>query len=98
MGYLRVVTDPAILPRPLAPGGAIANVSALLALAHVRAPGEGEGFWDVFETTAGPQVRGNAVSDAHVAALMRQLGVTTIYTRDRGYRRFEGIRVVDPFA
>jgi len=25
-------------------------------------------------------------------------GVSTIYTRDRGFRRFAGIKVVDPFA
>jgi len=25
-------------------------------------------------------------------------GVSTIYTRDRGFRRFDGIRVIDPFA
>jgi predicted nucleic acid-binding protein len=25
-------------------------------------------------------------------------GVSTIYTRDRGFRRFDGIKVVDPFA
>ncbi|MDP8943421.1 MAG: PIN domain-containing protein [Actinomycetota bacterium] len=98
LGYLRIVTHPAILPRPLGPGDAISNVSGLLALGHVRAPGEGDGFWDIFRTTAGQRVRGNAVPDAHLAALMRQHGVTTIYTRDRDYRRFDGIRVLDPFA
>lgn len=98
MGYLRIVTDPAILPRPLAPGDAISNVSALLALAHVRTPGEGDGFWDVFRTTADQRARGNAIPDAHLAALMRQHGVTTVYTRDRDHRRFDGIRVRDPFA
>jgi hypothetical protein len=41
MGYLRIVTHPALLPRPLAPAEAIANVSALRA-AHVRTPGEGD--------------------------------------------------------
>lgn len=98
MGYLRIVTHPAILPRPLAPGDALGNVAALLALGHVRAPGEGESFWDVFRATAGDQARGNTVPDAHLAALMRLHGVTTIYTRDRDYRRFDGIRVQDPFA
>jgi hypothetical protein len=29
---------------------------------------------------------------------MRQHGVGTIYTRDRDFRRFDGIRVEDPFA
>lgn len=98
MGYLRIVTHPAILPRPLAPADAVANVSALLGLSHVRSPGEGESFWDVFQATAGPGLRGNAVPDAHLAALMRVHGVKTIYTRDRDYRRFDGIDAQDPFA
>lgn len=98
MGYLRIVTHPVILPRPLAAADAQGNVAALLALGHVRAPGEGEGFWDMFRATAGHRARGNTVPDAHLVALMRVHGVTTIYTRDRDYRRFDGIRVQDPFA
>jgi predicted nucleic acid-binding protein len=38
------------------------------------------------------------VSDGHIATLMRQHGVRVIYTRDRGFRRFDGIQVLDPFA
>jgi len=98
MGYLRIVTHPAVLPRPLTPGDAIANVEALLALGHVRAPGEADGFWEFFRATADVHVEGNLVPDAHLAALMRQHGVTTIYTRDRDYRRFDGIQAQDPFA
>ena len=98
MGYLRIVTHAAILPRPLAPGDAAANVSQLLALPHVRAPGEAEGFWDLWRTTAGDHARGNEVTDAHLAALMRQHGVAVIYTRDRDFHRFDGIEPRDPFA
>ena len=41
---------------------------------------------------------GNDVPDAAIVALMLTHGVSTIYTRDRGFRRFDGIRIVDPFA
>jgi toxin-antitoxin system PIN domain toxin len=98
IGYIRIVTHPAILPRPLPPSDAIANVTALLTRKHVRAPGEAEGFWDIFKAGPVKRLRGNAVPDGHLAGLMRQNGVTTIYTRDRDFRRFEGIRVEDPFA
>ena len=99
MGYLRIVTHPAILPRPLAPAAAVANVAALLRPPHVRAPGESAGFWDVFRSGADSRrLRGNAVPDGHLVALMRENGVTTIYTRDRDFRRFDGIRVEDPFS
>lgn len=98
MGYMRIVTHPAILPRPLAVSDAIANISALLGRKHVRAPGEVEGFWDIFRSGPTERLRGNAVPDGHLASLMRQNGVTTIYTRDRDFRRFDGIHVQDPFS
>ena len=98
MGYLRIGTHPGILPRPLPPRDAIANLSDLLGLPHVRSPGEGEGFWNLFRETAGDTRRGDDVPDAHIATLMRQHGVGVIYTRDRGFRRFDGIQIRDPFA
>jgi len=97
MGYLRIVTHPSVLPRPLSPRDAIANVDALRAAPHVRTPGEDEGFWDIYLATRSDTERGNAVPDGHLAALMRQHGVGTIYTRDRDFRRFDGIAAEDPF-
>jgi uncharacterized protein len=98
MAYLRIVTHPAILPRPLAPRQAMGNIEGLVDRPHVRAPGEADGFWPIFRTAAGDRPRGNDVPDAHIAALMRQHGVRLIYTRDRDFRRFDGIDVRDPFA
>lgn len=98
MAYLRIVTHPAILPRPLAPADAIRNVEALLSRPHMRQPGEDAGFWEIFRSIAGDRSRGNDVPDAHLAALMRQHGVRLIYTRDRDFRRFDGIDARDPFA
>ncbi|MBA2349567.1 MAG: PIN domain-containing protein [Solirubrobacterales bacterium] len=98
LGYVRLVTHPAILPRPLGAADALANVAALLDPAHVRTPGEADGFLDVYRQTADPNTRGNAVPDAHLAALMRQHGVRTIYTRDRDFLRFAELDVRDPFV
>jgi toxin-antitoxin system PIN domain toxin len=98
MAYLRIVTHPAILPRPLAPRDAMRNVEALLDRPHVRTPGELDGFWPIFRATAGDRPRGNDVPGAHLAALMRQHGVRFVYTRDRDFRRFDGIDARDPFA
>jgi toxin-antitoxin system PIN domain toxin len=98
LGFVRLVTNPRILTRPLGPVAAVENVSRLVRLPHVRTPGEAEGFWDLYRATAGDRLRGNDVPDGHIATLMRQHGVRLIYTRDRGFRRFDGIQVVDPFA
>jgi uncharacterized protein len=98
LGYLRIVTHPGILTNPLAPAIAMRNVEALLDRPHVRVPGESDGFWPVFKSTAGGTPRGNDVTDAHLAALMRQHGVRLIWTRDRDFRRFDGIDARDPFG
>ena len=97
LGYLRIVTHPAILPRPLNPREAIANVESLLDRPHVRTAGEAEGFWKLFRATGQDRARGNEVPDAHLSTLIRQNGVRVIYTRDRGFRRFPDIDAVDPF-
>lgn len=98
MGYLRIVTHPGILPRPLAPGEASANVAQLLERAHMRTVGEEEGFWELYRDAAANDTRGNDVPDAHLVALMRQHGVRAIYTRDRDFRRYDDIEARDPFA
>ena len=97
-GYLRMVTHPAICRDPLPPEAAMANVESLLRLPHVRTLAEDEGFWDIYRDVVGQApARGNLVPDAHLAALLRLHGVTTLYTNDRGFRRFDFLTVRDPF-
>ena len=99
MGYLRISTHPAVFEHPLSPSDARRNIEALISLPHVLTPGEADGFWEVWtKVTDGVTARGNLVPDAHLVALMRQHGISTIWTRDRDLRRFSGIRVADPFA
>lgn len=99
MAYLRIATHSAIFAQPLSPAEAAANVEALLGRPHVRTLGEVDGFWEAYRrVTSGIVVRGNLVADAHVASLLLQHGITTLWTHDRDYHRFEGIRVRDPFA
>lgn len=99
VAFLRIATHPSIFERPLSPKEADANIDALLARPHVRPLGELDGFWNAYSrVTDGLVVRGNLVPDAHLAALLLQHGVTTLWTHDRDFRKFEGIRVRDPFA
>lgn len=98
MGFLRVATNPAIFANPLPAAEAIAAVTDLLERPHVKAGGEIDGFWRVYQASAGADTRGNDVPDAHLVALMRQHGVSVIYTRDRDFRRYEGLDVRDPFG
>lgn len=75
------------------------NLNALARLPNVRLLSEEPGFLDVYREVSGAfPVRGNLVADAHLAALLRQHGIRTLYTRDTDYRRFEFLEVRDPFA
>jgi toxin-antitoxin system PIN domain toxin len=97
MAYLRIATHPAIFERPLSPDVAVANIESLLARPHVRPAGELDGFWRLYRrATDALVVRGNLVPDAHLVALLLQHGVTTLWTHDRDFRSFEGIRARDP--
>ena len=98
LAYLRIVTHPAILRPPLTSAEATSNIDQLLSRPHVRTPGEGASFWRLFRESGGTTARGNAVPDAHLAVLMRENGVRILYTRDRGFRRFDFLDVRDPFV
>lgn len=98
MAYLRIATHPGVFQQPLEPATARANLGDLLRRPHVRSPGEGKAFWRVYQTVVGDDViRGNLVTDAHIAALMCQHGVGTIWTADRDFHRFAGITARDPY-
>lgn len=99
MAYLRIATHPSIFATPLTPEEALANVRALLALPQTRVVSEQDGFMDAYRhVTADTVVRGNLVPDAHVAAILFQNGVRTLYSNDRDFRKFETLDVRDPFA
>jgi len=99
MSYLRIATHPRIFGAPLTPAEALGNVEALAGLPHVRLLSEEQGFLDVYrEVTGSFPVRGNLVPDAHLAGLLKQHGVRTLFTRDGDFRKFEFLDVRDPFV
>lgn len=99
MSYLRIATHPSIFAAPLSPSEALGNVSALLQLRHVRTLSEQEGFLEIYREVSGSfPVRGNLVPDAHLAAILRQHGVRTLYTNDADFRKFDFLEIRDPLA
>jgi len=99
VSYLRMATHPRIFAAPLSPDEALGSLAALIGLAHVRVVSELDGFLDAYSRVAGDMaVRGNLVPDAHLAAILLQHGVRTLYTNDRDFRKFESLDVRDPFS
>ena len=98
MAFLRIATRESVFPNPLTPAEALAMVGSLLSRDHIYAPGEDGVLGAFHELAAEQRPRGDLVTDTHIVALMRRHGVRTIVTHDRDFRRFDGIRVRDPFA
>jgi toxin-antitoxin system PIN domain toxin len=99
MSYIRIATHPRIFTAPLSPAEALANVASLAGLPHVRFLAEEPGFLDAYREVSGAfPIRGNLVPDAHLAVLLRQHGVRSLYTRDTDFRKFAFLDVRDPFA
>jgi uncharacterized protein len=99
MAYLRVSTHPTIFPSPLRHAEALANLTALISRPNVRMITETDGFLDVYTGVAGKApVRGNLLPDAHLAALLLQNGIRTLYTNDVDFRRFDFLDVRNPLA
>jgi toxin-antitoxin system PIN domain toxin len=99
MSYLRMATHGSIFASPLSHAHAVRNVESLMQLPHVRVLSETADFWPHYrKLTSEVPTRGNLVPDAHLAALLRSHGVTTIYTHDRDFRKFSFLDVRDPLA
>lgn len=99
MSYLRMATHPRIFAQPLSHADAARNVEALMALPHCRVIGEQDGFWNTYRDITGDvPTRGNLVADAHLAAVLWQNGIATLYTHDRDFRKFAFLEVRDPLA
>ncbi|MEO6121194.1 MAG: TA system VapC family ribonuclease toxin [Acidimicrobiales bacterium] len=98
LGYLRIVTHSTILETPLSSDDAMSNVESLISPAHIRVAGEVDDFWTAFRRVTAPtKPRGKLVPDAHLVTLMHVHGVSTIWSNDRDFRKFDAISARNPF-
>jgi toxin-antitoxin system PIN domain toxin len=96
--FLRVVTHPRFLARPVPVLEARRRVAALHASPSCRFIGETERHAEVLDhLLASSGATGNLVFDAHVAALCIEHGVSELLTADADFGRFPGLRTRDPF-
>jgi toxin-antitoxin system PIN domain toxin len=95
--FLSVVTA-ADYPRPhtaMEAVGFLDRVMASPALRCLRPTEDTLRVWREVLDDSG--VRGLRVHDAHIFALCLEHGVRELLTADRGFRRFRGLKVRDPF-
>ena len=98
--FLRVATHPRVLKSPWSTEQAWNFVVTLLDSPGVDVLEETDRHRavvaEVFREL--PDLRGNILFDARTAILMREHGISTIYTRDTDFNRFAFLTVIDPVS
>lgn len=98
LAFLRVMTSPRILERPLAMGKAWDEVRAWLSADPVWVPQATERHSEVLGRLLGmPGIRGNLVHDADLAALAIEHGLI-VCSCDSDFSQFPGLRWENPLA
>jgi hypothetical protein len=97
--FLSIVTHPRIHAPPTPMAAAIAQVEAWMESPTLMLLCESSMHWVTLQAllTAG-RVTGPLVQDARVAALCRQHGIHELWSADRDFGRFAGLRVVNPLV
>ncbi len=95
-GCLRVITHPKVFKQPTPLPVALQFIESLRNLDNLRVIAPGEKHWAIFVGLCRKaEARGNLVPDAYLAALAVETGCEWI-TLDRGFARFQGLRLVHP--
>ncbi len=98
LGFLRMATNARIVARPLTMAAAWKQVTQWLACEPVWIPQPSEKHAETLgKLLAEPGVHGNLVSDAHLAALAIEHGLTLCST-DGDFARFRGLKWLNPLA
>jgi toxin-antitoxin system PIN domain toxin len=96
LGYVRVITHPRGVIRPLSPANALADVAGWLARPNVRIIEPGPRHLAILsELLSHIGVAGRLTSDAHLAAIAIEYQCE-LHSHDADFGRFPGLRWHDP--
>jgi len=96
--YLRIMTHPNVLDRPLTASEAATHLDPYLNNPRCRLLVETDRHRQVLEHVLKtvPAAKGNFMHDCRYAALLREYGVETIVTADLDFRKFGFLDVINP--
>jgi toxin-antitoxin system PIN domain toxin len=98
LGFVRLVTHPAVLVEPLAPRAALGCVRAWFAEPGVRVVEPGPRHLELLaELMAATGVAGSLTTDTHLAALAIE-HQAELHSNDTDFARFPGLRWRNPLA
>jgi toxin-antitoxin system PIN domain toxin len=95
--FLSIVTSPRIFHRPTSLTQALDQVEAWIESPTLHLIGEGPGHWKKLRSTleAGNIVAAK-VHDARIHAISTDHGVSVLWSADRDFNRFHGLKVMNP--
>ena len=94
--FIRILTYPGLMGERFTMKQVLAIVDEWVELPQVRTLAPGEPHWTLFrEMLVNGDVRGKVTTDAALAALTIEYG-GVLYTNDRDFARFPGLRWVNP--
>lgn len=99
IGFVRIVTNPRIVPTPAPTALALDFVARIRAARRARWLPTGPAAWSRLDELVDKDrgISGNLVPDAHLAAVALAHGCR-LATADRGFARFPGLDWYDPAA
>ena len=98
LGFVRLVSNPAIVSRPVRPADAWERVTEWIARDNVWIPQPGPQHAELLgKLLSDARITSRLVPDAHLAALAIEHGLTLCST-DGDFARFPGIRWENPLA
>jgi len=96
--FLRVVTHPRVFDPPTDLDNVLDYLASLLESPSLTLLGEGPSHpAHLRRAVLEGRATGNLAHDAHIAALALEHGVRELWTSDRDFSRFPGLRIRNPF-
>jgi len=97
--FIGVVTHPNIYKPPSSPAEALAAVDAWLAGGNVHLLAESPGYFEKLRALAlAAKLSGPRIHDARIAALCLHHGVRELWTADRDFSMFPGLKTRNPLV
>ncbi len=96
LAFIRISSNPRIFDRPLSTKEAVEQVKTWYSLENVWVPQPGKNYFEILtELLLQSNASGNLVSDAHLAALSIEHGLT-LYSTDSDFAKFKVLKWVNP--
>ncbi len=95
--FLGIVTHPKVFRPPTPLRHAINAVESWFESPSFHVIGEASGYWDELKRTLeSGRISGPAIHDAKIFAICRTHGIRELWSADRDFSRFAGVRIVNP--